>query len=59
MTVESPKDWEESDARYISKAEEVRLRSFTTKVRESAIFNLVDPNKIHKVDTTVAYRRPD
>lgn len=30
---EVPKTWEESDPKYISKSTEVRLRSFTTKVR--------------------------
>lgn len=37
-----PSDWELSDPKYISKSNEVRLRSFTTKV--------------HKVDTVVAYK---
>eukprot|EP01116_Phalansterium_solitarium_P008625 TRINITY_DN22566_c0_g1_i1.p1 TRINITY_DN22566_c0_g1~~TRINITY_DN22566_c0_g1_i1.p1 ORF type:complete len:214 (+),score=54.05 TRINITY_DN22566_c0_g1_i1:127-768(+) len=37
-----PAAWEESEPRYITNANEVRLRSFTTK--------------IHKVDTMVAYK---
>ena len=37
-----PLKWEESDARYIPGAEEVKLRSFSTKV--------------HNVGTAVAYR---
>lgn len=37
-----PAKWEESDPRYINKSNQVRLRSFTTKV--------------HKVDTAVAYK---
>ena len=40
-----PTTWEESDPRYISKSNEVRLRSFTTKV--------------HKVDAMVSYRADD
>ncbi|KAF8061317.1 bbs9 [Scenedesmus sp. PABB004] len=38
-----PTDWEESDPRYISNSEDMKLRSFTTKV--------------HKVDTSVSYKR--
>ena len=34
--------WEESDPRYITNSDEVRLRSFTTKV--------------HKVDASVTYK---
>ena len=34
--------WEESDPRYIANSDEVKLRSFTTKV--------------HKVDTMVSYK---
>eukprot|EP00947_MAST-08B_sp_MAST-8B-sp1_P003211 g3211.t1 len=37
-----PTTWEESDPKYIANSEEVRLRSFTTKV--------------HKVDAMVAYK---
>ncbi len=40
-----PKKWEESDPKYISKSNEVRLRSFTTK--------------IHKVGTSVTYKADD
>ena len=40
-----PKKWEESDPKYITNSEEVRLRSFTTKV--------------HKVDAMVSYRVDD
>jgi mitotic spindle assembly checkpoint protein MAD2 len=40
-----PELWEESDPKYITKSNEVRLRSFTTK--------------IHKVETSVAYRADD
>lgn len=40
--VEVPKAWEQSDPRFIEKSDEVRLRSFTTKV--------------HKVDASVSYR---
>eukprot|EP00455_Lapot_gusevi_P056775 TRINITY_DN9517_c0_g1_i1.p1 TRINITY_DN9517_c0_g1~~TRINITY_DN9517_c0_g1_i1.p1 ORF type:complete len:204 (-),score=49.59 TRINITY_DN9517_c0_g1_i1:229-840(-) len=43
--VSVPQEWEESDPKYISKSNEVRLRSFTTKV--------------HKVDTMVAYQVDD
>ena len=39
---EVPKAWEESDPKIIINSDEVRLRSFTTKV--------------HKVDTSVSYR---
>eukprot|EP00741_Cyanophora_paradoxa_P020692 tig00021290_g19972.t1 len=42
---EVPQSWEESDPKYISKSQEVRLRSFTTKV--------------HKVDAMVAYKADD
>eukprot|EP00466_Bigelowiella_natans_P003549 jgi/Bigna1/92439/estExt_fgenesh1_pm.C_230012 len=37
-----PEKWEESDPKYIAKSNEVRLRSFTTK--------------IHKVEASVAYK---
>jgi len=37
-----PKAWEESDPKFIANSEEVKLRSFTTK--------------IHKVSTMVAYK---
>ena len=37
-----PKAWEESDPRYIANSDEVRLRSFTTKV--------------HRVDASVTYK---
>ncbi len=37
-----PQSWEESDPKYITNSQEVRLRSFTTK--------------IHKVDTLVTYK---
>lgn len=40
-----PSKWEESDPRYINKSNQVRLRSFTTK--------------LHKVETTVAYKADD
>ena len=39
---EIPLDWEDSDARMIENAENVRLRSFSTKV--------------HRVDTAVTYK---
>ncbi|KAJ1630483.1 DNA-binding protein [Pavlovales sp. CCMP2436] len=39
------KTWEESDPKYIAKSEEVKLRSFTTK--------------IHKVDAAVSYLAED
>ncbi|BDA41178.1 Mitotic spindle assembly checkpoint protein MAD2A [Coccomyxa sp. Obi] len=39
---EVPFEWEESDARYINNAADVKLRSFTTKV--------------HKVDALVSYK---
>ena len=42
---EVPRTWEESDPRYIANSNEVRLRSFTTKV--------------HKVDTMVSFRGDD
>eukprot|EP00742_Colponemidia_sp_Colp-10_P010101 GILJ01011067.1.p1 GENE.GILJ01011067.1~~GILJ01011067.1.p1 ORF type:complete len:224 (+),score=47.22 GILJ01011067.1:52-672(+) len=42
---EVPQAWEESDPKYISKSQEVSLRSFTTKV--------------HKVDAMVAYKIDD
>ena len=37
-----PKAWEESDPKYITNSDEVRLRSFTTKV--------------HRVDASVTYK---
>ena len=40
--VQVPKAWEESDPKFIANSDEVRLRSFTTKV--------------HKVDASVSYR---
>ncbi|KAL3928825.1 MAG: hypothetical protein SGPRY_002225 [Prymnesium sp.] len=40
--VQVPKAWEESDPRYITNSDEVRLRSFTTK--------------IHRVDASVSYK---
>ena len=40
--VDVPKAWEESDPKYIASSDEVKLRSFTTKV--------------HKVDTMVSYK---
>mmetsp|Transcript_46739 Transcript_46739/g.77383 ORF Transcript_46739/g.77383 Transcript_46739/m.77383 type:complete len:203 (+) Transcript_46739:109-717(+) len=40
--VEVPKAWEESDPRYINSSDEVKLRSFTTKV--------------HRVDAAVSYK---
>ena len=40
--VEVPKAWEESDPKYIANSDEVKLRSFTTKV--------------HKVDACVSYK---
>jgi hypothetical protein len=32
---EVPRTWEESDPKFVANSEEVRLRSFTTKVRVS------------------------
>mmetsp|Transcript_19960 Transcript_19960/g.51474 ORF Transcript_19960/g.51474 Transcript_19960/m.51474 type:complete len:202 (+) Transcript_19960:138-743(+) len=43
--VNVPAAWEESDPKYIAKSEEVKLRSFTTK--------------IHKVDAAVSYLAED
>lgn len=43
--VNVPAAWEESDPKYIAKSEEVKLRSFTTK--------------IHKVDAAVSYLADD
>merc|ERR1712196_127251 len=43
--VDVPKAWEESDPRYIANSDEVKLRSFTTKV--------------HKVDACVSYKADD
>lgn len=43
--VATPAAWEESDPKYIQNSQEVKLRSFTTK--------------IHKVETSVAYRADD
>ena len=43
--LDTPVSWEESDPRYITKSNEVKLRSFTTK--------------IHKIETSVAYRAED
>ena len=43
--VNVPSAWEESDPKYIAKSEEVKLRSFTTK--------------IHKVDAAVSYLAED
>uniref|UniRef100_A0A061QUQ8 Mitotic spindle assembly checkpoint protein MAD2 n=1 Tax=Tetraselmis sp. GSL018 TaxID=582737 RepID=A0A061QUQ8_9CHLO len=40
-----PQQWEESDARFISNAAEVKLRSFSTKV--------------HKIDSMVTYKMED
>merc|ERR1712048_556524 len=40
--IQVPRAWEESGPRYISSSDEVKLRSFTTKV--------------HKVDTCVSYK---
>eukprot|EP00668_Euglena_longa_P003138 GGOE01003668.1.p3 GENE.GGOE01003668.1~~GGOE01003668.1.p3 ORF type:complete len:127 (-),score=43.69 GGOE01003668.1:270-650(-) len=40
-----PSTWEESDARFIQKSSEVRLRSFTTK--------------IHRVDAMVSFKCED
>ena len=42
LDVDVPKAWEESDPKYIASSDEVKLRSFTTKV--------------HKVDTMVSYK---
>ena len=42
---EVPAAWEESDPKYINNSEDVKLRSFTTKV--------------HKVDSMVSYRVSD
>ena len=42
LDADVPRAWEESDPRYITKANEVRLRSFTTSV--------------HKVGTSVSYK---
>lgn len=43
--VNVPAAWEESDPKYIAKSEEVKLRSFTTKV--------------HKVDASVTFLADD
>lgn len=43
--VHVPAAWEESDPKYIARSEEVKLRSFTTKV--------------HKVDASVSYLAED
>ena len=43
--LDTPAQWEESDPKYIQKSNEVKLRSFTTK--------------IHKIETSVAYRADD
>jgi len=43
--VDVPQTWEESDPKYINNQQEVRLRSFSTKV--------------HKVDAMVAYKAED
>ena len=40
--IQVPKAWEESDPRFIVNSDEVKLRSFTTKV--------------HKVDASVSYK---
>jgi len=40
--IQVPKAWEESDPKYITNSDEVRLRSFTTKV--------------HRVDASVTYK---
>ena len=40
-----PAAWEESDPKYITNSDEMRLRSFTTKV--------------HKVNTLVSYKIDD
>ena len=40
--VDVPQAWEESDPRYIANSDEVKLRSFTTKV--------------HRVDACVSYK---
>eukprot|EP00727_Mastigamoeba_balamuthi_P006470 m51a1_g2443 Mitotic spindle assembly checkpoint protein MAD2 (200) ;mRNA; r:867823-868666 len=45
MDVGVPTLWEESDPKYIAKSQEVRLRSFTTK--------------IHQVDASVSFRASD
>jgi len=45
MDTNVPSDWELSEPHFISKSNEVRLRSFTTK--------------IHKVDTAVSYKADD
>jgi len=44
-TLVVPKLWEESDPKYITKSNQVRLRSFTTS--------------IHRMETSVAYRADD
>ena len=59
-----PLTWEDSDPCYIEKAEEVRLRSFTTKVMIYLfIYLFISINlikiidfQIHKVDAMVSYR---
>ena len=43
--IDVPQTWEESDPKYINNQQEVRLRSFSTKV--------------HKVDAMVAYKAED
>ncbi|GAB5373324.1 hypothetical protein AAMO2058_001741300 [Amorphochlora amoebiformis] len=45
LNLSTPEKWEESDPKYISKENHVRLRSFTTS--------------IHKVETSVAYKATD
>lgn len=36
--IDTPKQWEESDAKLIVNSQEVSLRSFTTKVRERSFY---------------------
>lgn len=45
QSIDTPASWEESDPRYVQRSNEVKLRTFTTK--------------IHKVETSVAYRADD
>lgn len=45
QSLDTPLQWEESDPKYIQQSNEVKLRTFTTK--------------IHKIETSVAYRADD
>ena len=54
-TIETPSAWEESDARYITSGDSLKLRSFTTKVCDSFRKHTADVEQIHRIDTNVAY----